>query len=279
LRWIAPDADKVSALTIAPVACEPPAPKERDSASLKRALGRIAFESPALLGGAAARMGLSCSSCHINGRGNPACFVEGISGAPGPADVSSNIFSKVRGNGTSDPVPIPDLAARDGAQIRDRGSEAFRTKVHGLIVEEFDGQEPPAYVFDAVLAYLSGLDVVHCADASAGAKLNYLDDYGAVMTASTVLLDAETPSEVKLFYIRAARERLERLHERYPPGGEASAKIEALSSGFAEAAAAIREGRPEPALTTGVLTLIGPLFEEADLSLYNPERLRAALAH
>jgi hypothetical protein len=221
---------------------------------------------------------LSCSSCHINGRGNPAFFVEGISGAPGTADVSSNIFSKVRGNGTSDPVPIPDLAARDGAQIRDRGSEAFRTKVHGLIVEEFDGQEPPPDVFDAVLAYLGGLDISHCADASATANLSYLDDHGAVMTASTVLLDTDAPAEVKLFYIRAARERLERLHERYPRGDEASAKVEALSAGFSEAAAALRDGRPGPALTTDVLALIGPLFEEADRSLYNPERLRAVLA-
>ena len=115
LRWIAPQADAVKALTIAPVACETPPPRMPDGQSLKLTLGRIAFESPALLGGAAARMGLSCSSCHINGRGNADFFIAGVSGAPGTADVTSSLFSKVRGNDALDPVPIPDLAARDGS--------------------------------------------------------------------------------------------------------------------------------------------------------------------
>jgi hypothetical protein len=278
LRWIAPEADKVRALTTAPVACAMPEPRERDDASLKRSLGRIAFESPALLGGAAARMGLSCASCHINGRGNPDFLVEGISGAAGTADVSSNIFSKVRGNGAFDPIPIPDLAARDGNQIRDRNSKPFHDKVHGLIVEEFDGQEPPAYVFDAVLAYLDSLDVAHCADPAATETVEYLDDYGAVLTASVVLVMKDVPPDVALFYIRVARERLGRLHERFIGKGDAPARLQSLSARFAEAADSIRAGEPAASLGQDVAALIGPLFAEADRSLYNPGVLRAALA-
>jgi hypothetical protein len=278
LRWIAPGAAKVRALTTAPVACEPPSRKAPDDESLKLTLGRVAFESPALLGGAAARMGLSCSSCHINGRGNADFFVPGVSGAPGTADVTSSLFSKVRGNGAFDPVPIPDLAARDGTQMKNRNSEAFRDKVRGLIVEEFDGQAPPAYVFDAVLAYLDSLDVAHCADPAATQKADYLDDYAAVMSASTILLTKDAPAEVKLFYTRAARERLERLHERYAGRGEARGQIEALSDRFASAAEATRAGQPSPAVAMEVVSLIGPLFGEAGRSLYNPDMLRAALA-
>jgi hypothetical protein len=83
LRWLAPDADKVKLLTSIPRSCD-----ERTTAGDERqiVLGKLAFESPALLGGAAARMGLSCSSCHLNGRGNPDFFIEGVSDKPGTAD-------------------------------------------------------------------------------------------------------------------------------------------------------------------------------------------------
>lgn len=276
LRWIAPQADAVKALTIAPVACETPPPRMPDGQSLKLTLGRIAFESPALLGGAAARMGLSCSSCHINGRGNADFFIAGVSGAPGTADVTSSLFSKVRGNDALDPVPIPDLAARDGSQITDRKSKPFEDKVLGLIVEEFDGQPPPPYVFESVLAYMDSLDIAHCADPAATQKADYLDDYAVVMSASTILLTKDAPAEVKLFYIRAARERLERLHERFV-GGEARVALEAMSARFASVADDIRNGVAPPDFISDLTSLIGPLFKEADRSLYNPDVLRGAL--
>lgn len=262
---------------MAPVACELSPPGRSDSEGLKLALGRIAFESPALLGGAAARMGLSCSSCHINGRGNADFFVAGVSGAPGTADVTSSLFSKVRGNGVFDPVAIPDLAARDGRQMKDRASKPFEDKVRGLIVEEFDGQPPPPYVFDAVVAYLDSLDIAHCEDPAAMQKADYLDDYAAVMSAAKILLRKDASADVKLFYIRVARERLERLHERFS-GAEARAALETMSARFASAAGAIRDGHEPPDVISDLTGLIGPLFKAADRSLYNPDVLRAALA-
>lgn len=283
LRWIAPTSDRVSVLTMAPVDCEsretePPSADGLSALQDKVDLGRIAFESPGLLGGAAARMGLSCSSCHINGRGNRDFFVEGVSGAPGTADVTSSLFSKVRGNGAFDPVPIPDLAARDGKQIRDRKSEAFRDKVRGLIVEEFDGQPPPAYVFEAVLAYLDSLDVRHCAEPAARATVDFLDDFTAVVSAAALVSQRAAPSDVTLFYIRAARERLERMHERYPASRDVLAGLETLSQEFAAAADAIRAGgEPKRFSSDRILKLAGPLVRGANTSLYNPETLRAAL--
>jgi hypothetical protein len=244
---------------------------------MQRELGQLAFESPALLGGAAARMGLSCSSCHLNGRGNANFFVEGVSGAPGTADVTSSLFSKVRGNGTFDPVPIPDLAARDGKQIRDRKSRAFRDKVHGLIVEEFDGQEPPAAVFAAVLAYLDSLDVAHCADPAARVQVAALDDYGAAFAAMTAMVTQKDQPEVALFYVRAARERLERLHERFAGRGDVPAQLEALSAKLAEAANAIRDGKPFTFAIGDLGALAASVFREAPKSLYEPEVLRVAL--
>jgi hypothetical protein len=277
LRWIAPQADAVKALTVAPIACEPAPPKQPTAKTLELTLGRIAFESPALLGGAAARMGLSCSSCHINGRGNADFFIAGVSGAPGTADVTSSLFSKVRGNGAFDPVPIPDLATREGGQISDRKSKQFEDKIRGLIVEEFDGQPPPAYVFEAVLAYLDSLDVAHCVDPSATVEADYAGDYAAVISASTILRLEEAPADAKLFYIRAARERLERLHERFIGKGEARAQLEELSALFAQAADGIRAGSSAPDLSGQLARLGVALVQESERSLYSPDVLRTAL--
>lgn len=279
LRWVAPGADTVAALTTRPVACaaKDAAGKEgRSELDQQRERGRLAFESPALLGGAAARMGLSCSSCHLNGRGNVNFFVEGVSGAPGTADVTSSLFSKVRGNGTFDPVPIPDLAARDGTQIRDRKSAAFREKVRGLIVEEFDGQPPPPDVFEAVLVYLDSLDVAHCADPSAQTELKPFDDYGAAFSAMTAMVTQKDQPGVVLFYSRAARERLERLHERFAGRGDVPVQLEALSASLAQAATA-RDGAMPTVAIAEFSALAVALLNEAPKSLYAPEVLRAAL--
>ncbi|MGF7473737.1 hypothetical protein WFJ45_23635, partial [Salmonella enterica subsp. enterica serovar Minnesota] len=70
-------------------------------------IGRAAFNSPLLLGGQAARAGLSCASCHRNGRGNPDFHFPGISGAPGTADVTASLLSSHRGDGQFNPKPIP----------------------------------------------------------------------------------------------------------------------------------------------------------------------------
>lgn len=280
LRWVAAGVDRVDALAMRPVACvamDDPSGSDRSALDQQRELGRLAFESPALLGGAAARMGLSCSSCHLNGRDNMSFFVEGVSDAAGTADVTSSLFSKVRGNGTFDPVPIPDLAARDGKQIKDRKSQAFRDKVHGLIVEEFDGQEPPADVFEAVLVYLDSLDIAHCAEPSTRIAVEALDDYGPALTAAAALVTPGMQPDVKLFYIRVARERLERLHERFPGRADVPAQLEALSANLAATANAIRDGKPY-ALAIGDLgALAASLFKEAPKSLYNPDVLRQAL--
>ena len=112
LRWIAPTADP-AVLTRAPHECVR-APRAPDQALLVE-VGRAAFRTPVVLGGQAARAGLSCDSCHRNGRGNPDFRFPGVSGAPGTADVTSSLFSSHRGNGVDDPKPIPDLGGPKAA--------------------------------------------------------------------------------------------------------------------------------------------------------------------
>lgn len=283
LRWIAPEADAVKALTVMPQECEAPlgatAADGLSSLADKRRLGKLAFESPALLGGAAARMGLSCSSCHLNGRGNVDFFVEGLSGAPGTADVTSSLFSKKRGDGAFNPVPIPDLGLRDGAQMKVRTGADFRAKVRGLVVEEFDGQEPPAYVFEALLAYIDGLGPEHCLAPDNWIQPGYIDDMASAMYAVAVAANAEASPELGLFYVRVARERFERLHERFArTSPEVAAALIEASGILAERADRIRGGDSAAQMNLAPFLDLMPLLREhAERSLYNPDVLRAAL--
>src|SRR5262249_10135020 len=72
-------------------------------------LGRALFRSPILLGGPVARIGLSCASCHQNGRANARFFLDELTDRPGHADVTSEWASAVRGDRVMNPRPIPDL--------------------------------------------------------------------------------------------------------------------------------------------------------------------------
>jgi hypothetical protein len=281
LRWIAPSADKVRALTTEPVACRNP----HEAMSRIMAdngpsfstvdIGQLAFESPALLGGAAARMGLSCSSCHLNGRNNPDFFVEGVSGSPGTADVTNSLFSKTRGNGAFDPTPIPDIAARDGKQIKTRLSPEFDAKVHGLIVDEFDGRQPGEDIFRDVVSYMDGL--VPCADPGARQPVTASKDMIAARKAFLIASFMDTPDEKRLM-ARAARERLERLNERFIAANQSEVRAALLDASQKIATwmdAPSAEG--ESAVQVALKTAAERVKRDEPRSLYNPDVLRAAL--
>lgn len=273
LRWLADGHDPVAFLTTQPVACEAPGSDVRE-----REIGRLAFESPALLGGRASRMGLSCSSCHLNGRDNPDFFIAGVSGAAGTADVTLSLFSKVRGDGTVNPVAIPDIATRE-RQLADRSGAAFREKVRGLIVEEFDGEAPPAAVFEAVLAYLRGLDITACADPAARVAVRVADDLAAARASLRHAEDfaASGDRASAILMARVTRARLERIHERYAglPGRDS---VVAASREIETWIERVRTGEVAGSIT-GSLGEIGPRLEAAEAaSLYAPGPLRTALA-
>jgi hypothetical protein len=217
VRWLAAGVP-VERVNLLPAECfRPPAdPKERRSAEI----GRIAFRAPLLLGGQAARVGLSCSSCHRNGRGNPDFHFPGISGAPGTADVTASLLSSHRGDGKFNPKPIPDLAGDPAKRIvsRDPAKSDLERFIHGLITQEFDGPEPPPKVLRGVAAYVRSIDARYCS--------------GGDMQVSAALLIADVDSALRLarserdpatarVLIAAARSNLGRLDERFQlPGLE-----------------------------------------------------------
>jgi cytochrome c peroxidase len=123
-------------------------------------LGDMAFSAPSLLGGPARQAGISCNTCHVNGAGNPALFVTGMSTVPGTFDTTGPLFNPKADNGVMDPVTIPSLrGARSMAPYgHDARMPSLRDFVRNVIVNEFAGPEPSPEILDAVVAYVQDID-------------------------------------------------------------------------------------------------------------------------
>lgn len=240
-RWAREGSDIVRLLTTSPGEClAPPASPDEN---WRVEVGRAAFRTPLLFGGTAARAGLSCNSCHRDGRDNPEFFLDGLSGAPGTADVTSSIFSKTREDGVFNPVAIPtlvDVVAKSSfGTVAPHGSiEDF---VQSAVDEEFGGEPPPGVVA-AVAAYISQLDSRHCPSKPLKASFGLaMHDARRTLFAAHEALrrnDADTAD----FLFAAAREVLGRVHRRFSLAGLESeqAALAALSSKIATLRAAAK---------------------------------------
>ncbi|MET1111984.1 MAG: hypothetical protein ABWX67_10710 [Allosphingosinicella sp.] len=270
-RWLAPG--KVhSGLTREPSECfaRPADPAERRRA----AVGRAVFRTPLLLGGQAARAGLSCASCHRNGRGNPDFLFPGLSGAPGTADITASLMSSHRGDGRFNPKPIPDLSGpREVLKISpDRRERALEAFIRGLIVEEFDGPEPAPETVDGLAAYVRALRPEACAPGERRVTLASR----LALAGEAAELAAARQGETRRLLLAAARSQLGAIDERFalPAGAPARAllrqadgELRALRSGKSDMADWRRQW---PRWKRALLRL------ERD-SLFDPERLRVAL--
>lgn len=190
--------------------------------------GRALFGTPTLLGGQAAKAGLSCASCHINGRGNPHFLLAGVSAAPGTADVTNSFFSAARGNGLFDPVVIPDLAM-PGKVARDPDTRALEDFVRNLIVEEFGGPEPTPAMLDALAAYVRAVRM--CPDGpSVGRRLS--DQLAAIddgVAAARLMIDRADWHGAQLS-IASMRHQLGLIAERYTGAGLARERAGLLTA-------------------------------------------------
>lgn len=271
-RWLAPG--KVyEGLTREPSEC---LARPADRAERRRtAIGRVAFRTPLLLGGQAARAGLSCASCHRNGRGNPDFLFPGLSGPPGTADITASLMSSHRGDGRFNPKPIPDLSGpREALKIsQDRREPALETFIRGLVAEEFDGPEPAPEVIDGLAAYVRALRPEACGPGDRRVTLASR----LAMVGEAAELGAGEEGETRRLLFAAARSQLGAIDERFSsPGGEparavlreADRELRALRSGKSDMTDWRRRW---PGWKRALLRL------ERN-SLFDPKRLRAALA-
>jgi hypothetical protein len=239
LRWTAPGAEQA-------LLSEQPATCLASDTQLVRG-GRVLFSAPTLLGGQAAKAGLSCASCHINGRDNPHFLLAGVSAAPGTADVTNSFFSAARGNGRFDPVIIPDLTM-PGKVARGTDTRALEAFVRNLIVEEFGGREPTPAMLDALATYVRAVRA--CPDGqSVGRRLS--DQLAAIddgVAGAQLMVDRADPQGAALS-IAAMRHQLGLIAERYTGSGLAREREGLLAA--SRALQTIGEGGPariEPAL-------------------------------
>lgn len=201
----------MAALTVQPATCLTFAPTDAGQVRLGHAL----FDSPALLGGQAAKAGLSCASCHVNGRSNPHFFMNGISDRPGTADVTNSFFGPVRGNSRFDPVVIPDLAA-PGKIARDPAAAQLERFIRTLIVDEFSGAEPSPAMLDALAGYVRAVrPCAHGGDATTRRALNDQLSLVRDAVAGATAMTARGEGQAARAALAAARHQLGLVHERY----------------------------------------------------------------
>jgi hypothetical protein len=285
MLWVARDADPARALGSVPTEClKPPA----DAAlAAKVEIGRAAFRTPVLLGGQAARAGITCETCHRDGRSNPDFHFPGVSGAPGTADVTNALFSTHRDNGIDDPKPIPDLSGPK-AQLKapqDPAEQKLKPFIHGLITEEFDGPEPTPAVLEGLAAYVRALNPAACparAREPLDVALLMSDARRALKAAQGAAAAGDDATAVLM--VASARSRLGLIDERFaaPALAKPRADLRAASRRLAAIQAALHDRRPDAkAELTAWLASSRPL--EAELaarqsaSLFEPSRLAQAM--
>jgi hypothetical protein len=267
--WTADGPDLAFTLTHVPPECLP------ETRALSVEIGRALFRSPALLGGPAARLGLSCNACHPNGHANAQFLLPELTDRPGSADVTAEWASAVRGDGTMNPVPIPDLtgvAARTSLGHKHVASlERFASLV---IEEEFQGETPPKQAFAGVVAYLRALDPKAC---PAGAAQPLTLDMAADDVRRALEAAREADAATASLLVLAAQEALGRLAERLPAKsfGDARKSFEELAR---ELGARRSQGLPVDAGWSArfdaLVAALGPRESE---TYFNEATLRAAL--
>ena len=260
LKWLDAKADPVMHLTQQPSTCLT-APEDP---AVQR--GALLFESPMLLGGQAAKAGLSCAACHRNGRGNPDFVFVGISGAPGTADVTHGLFSKIRADNVFNPVPIPDLASADGQSRVDRNRDgALETFLSAQIVEEFSGTPPDPFVISGLAAYIRALDASACPQPAREPQ-----SWRRETELIKAVLAPETAASIT--YINAMRAAAGRLHERFP-----ASQHQALRESLVDFSRVLAAGQDLDELKAALTTLESMLAAADATSFYDPATVVAAL--
>ncbi len=182
-------------------------------------VGEFLFKTPLLLGGQAAKAGISCNSCHVNGRDNPHFSFPAISDAPGTADTTHSFFSETLGNGIFDPVIIPNLT-RDGKVSHDLDSRELERFIQTIVVEEFGGAMPQSGVIRPLSTFVRALRLSADEDSGSPASRSItrdLADVGAMAGLAATLADDGRAVSSNLL-LAGARDRMQIIHERLLPG-------------------------------------------------------------
>ncbi|QJB69464.1 hypothetical protein [Parasphingorhabdus halotolerans] len=256
------------------------APRTAAETDTRWAVGRAIFQTPILLGGQAAKAGISCESCHSGGTANPHFRFPGMSSAPGTADVTHSFFSKLRGNSTFDPVPIPDLTKTGKVSHEGQALEEF---IRGLIVEEFGGLEPDGATLDALAFYVRGLRDAEKRPSKMLTVDEPLSNINSAVSLGKSAARAGQFGAAKLL-LASARHQLGLIHERYA-GSRLARHRKALSDAAQSLGQIQNQLDEQPERVSSALLRWDKLFytkqkalrRDEGKSLYNPDLLKNLL--
>ena len=195
-------------------------------------IGAVAFRSPVLFGGLAARKKLTCQACHRGGGINDQFFIKGLSDRPGHIDVTAAIFSKVLENNQFDPIPIPTLHGVGekptfGTVSEFPSLDAFVTHV---IETEFSGPSVHPRIKAGLLIYLERFEK-DCAPSHL--PITVTDEMDRVRR--TVRLAGNEwqsgQGDVVRFLLLSAQHELGLIHERFPFAKQKSVRKQLASLG------------------------------------------------
>lgn len=275
--WWTAKGQELSAASTQPSACLVFDPQD----AARVGAGQALFNTPALLGGQAAKAGLSCASCHANGRDNSHFFVKGLSTQPGTADVTTAFFSMARANAVQDPVKIPDLA-RPGKISRAPADPALEHFIRTLIVDEFSGKEPGPATLSALATYVRAIQ--SCGnDRHLQRSVN--DQIALIAAAVEGAREMQNHGDRAALHlmVRAIRHQLGLIYERYDTPGIAPQRQALLDS--SRSIEPLEEQEDVTLITPALIRwhrnfeiILVPQLRAAERhSLYAPKRLRAAL--
>ncbi len=230
------------------------------------------------MGGQAARSGLSCAACHIDGRANPNFYLDGLSGAPGTADVTTSIFSEVREDKKFNPIPIPTLVG--AGEKSSFGANASASSLHDFIgaaiVEEFQAEPPPAAVLDGIIAYVGALDAAACPSGPAAqTPRRAMNDIVRALEAAEAAYARDDLATAE-FLLATSRNMLGLIAERYPY--EKGARLRSDLAVLSRDISAVRK-KPEEAearlesVKRDAIRLEKRLHKARRISLYDPRAL------
>jgi hypothetical protein len=189
-------------------------------------------------------------------------------------------MSSHRGNGVFDPKPIPDLT-RPGKVSRDLNNPDLRRFIHGLVVEEFDGAEPPARVLDGLTTYVRHLRSEACPTAS-NQDLRaavYVDDARRATAAALAAWRDGDRATARLM-LAGARAALGLIDERFvlPALEKDRQALRNADLGLAAIQQALDRAEPNvdarlAAWNAALADWAARILDDEPLSLFNPERL------
>lgn len=218
MRWLDPNADQIARVTTRP------ADDIARGQSAMIELGRVAFRSPALFGGYAAEVGLSCNACHPAGRAEAQFSLPPLSPRAGQVDVSHGLFSTLGDDLRDNPRPITDLtqAARPFGTVAPM--DDLPAYIEKVITTDFAGPTPDPLILSGLAAYVMALKQSpprlpspYADEAPDKQYARYLIDAvnrAVAIGQRTISEEQQGPS---LFVLTALRAEIGLIHERLDP--------------------------------------------------------------